>query len=273
MAMPAASHYIIRGGIEGRERLRLLSRVMRPATLEYFERAGIAPGSVCLDAGCGGGDVTLDLARLAGPRGRVIGIDIDDTKLEVARAEAAQTGLANVEFRHALIGNGEIGEASFDVIYCRFVLTHLRDPEGALREMMAALRPNGKLLTADIDCTGYFWYPDNEAQRRFLELYVQTVRRRGGDPDIGLRLADLLRQAGFEGIQLNIFQPAGLEGEAKLVPPLTMENIADAVIAEGLSTAEEIHRIATELYEFASAPDTIAGLPRIMEVWGRKPAV
>jgi 2-polyprenyl-3-methyl-5-hydroxy-6-metoxy-1,4-benzoquinol methylase len=56
----AAPHYVIRGGIEGRERLRILARVMRPSTLNLFERVGIASGASCLDVGCGGGDVSFE---------------------------------------------------------------------------------------------------------------------------------------------------------------------------------------------------------------------
>ena len=44
--------YIIRGGFEGRERLRVLSRVMQPTTLALFQRAGVRPGMECLDVGC-----------------------------------------------------------------------------------------------------------------------------------------------------------------------------------------------------------------------------
>ena len=51
-----------------------------------------------------------------------------------------------------------------------------------------------------------------------------------------------------------------------------MENIADAVIADQLATGEEIDQIVRELYEYAADPMTIAGTPRIVQVWGRKPA-
>ncbi len=81
-------HYIIRGGVEGRERLRILARVMLPTTLSLFDRVGITPGVVSLDVGCGGGDVTFELAQLVGPEGRAVGSDIDETKLELARREA-----------------------------------------------------------------------------------------------------------------------------------------------------------------------------------------
>ena len=61
--MPDLKHYVIRGGVRGRERLKLLSRVMHESTAAVFDRAGIREGMACLDVGCGSGDVTLELAR------------------------------------------------------------------------------------------------------------------------------------------------------------------------------------------------------------------
>jgi ubiquinone/menaquinone biosynthesis C-methylase UbiE len=51
--------------------------------------------------GCGGGDVALELARLVGPEGEVVGIDLDEVKLALARDEARATGVENVEYRPA----------------------------------------------------------------------------------------------------------------------------------------------------------------------------
>jgi ubiquinone/menaquinone biosynthesis C-methylase UbiE len=93
-------HYVIRGGMEGRERLRVLARVMAPTTSTLLARVGVEPTARCLDVGCGGGDVTLALARLA-PEGSVVGIDLDETKLGAAREEADAAGVRNVEFRTA----------------------------------------------------------------------------------------------------------------------------------------------------------------------------
>jgi|SRR5579862_8243086 len=95
----AKSEYIIRGGVEGRERLRILARVMRPTTLALLERAGMRAGMACLEIGCGGGDLAFDMARIVGAGGRVVGTDIDETKLEVAAREAEEQKLANIEFR------------------------------------------------------------------------------------------------------------------------------------------------------------------------------
>jgi ubiquinone/menaquinone biosynthesis C-methylase UbiE len=70
-------------------------------TPRLLERIGVGPGARCLDVGCGGGDASLALARFAGPGGEVVGVDIDEVKLRIAREEAAAAGLANVEYRSA----------------------------------------------------------------------------------------------------------------------------------------------------------------------------
>src|SRR5215213_1066923 len=97
--MTAKIEYVIRGGIAGRERLRILARTLHAGTSALFDRLGVGAGLQCLDVGCGGGDVTLELERRAGPRGRVLGVDIDVAKLDLARQEAAEQGITNVEFR------------------------------------------------------------------------------------------------------------------------------------------------------------------------------
>jgi len=264
------SHYVIRGGLEGRERLRLLARVMQPTTLSLFERIGLRAGAACLDVGCGGGDVTLDIARAVGADGRVVGIDIDDTKLDIARAEAQELGIANVEFRLSDASQRE-GVPEYDVVYARFLLTHLADPRSALANMWRVLRSGGVLVVEDIDFSGYFSYPDNAAFRRYLALYSESVVRRGGDPNIGPRLPVLLAETGCERIEMNVVQPAGMTGDAKLLGPLTMENIAEAVLAEGLAEQDEIDRIVAEFYDFARNPRTVLSVPRVVQAWGYKP--
>jgi ubiquinone/menaquinone biosynthesis C-methylase UbiE len=123
----AANPYIIRGGIEGRERLRILARVMQPSTHALLKRAGIREGMPCLEIGCGGGDLAFDMARIVGPSGRVVGTDIDQEKLAIARAECAGHGLGNVEFVHSDITQ-TVPDGEFELIHARFVLTHLADP-------------------------------------------------------------------------------------------------------------------------------------------------
>jgi ubiquinone/menaquinone biosynthesis C-methylase UbiE len=261
------SDYVIRGGIEGRERLRILSRVMQPTSLALLRRAGIRPGMVCLEIGCGGGDLAFDMARAVGPAGRVVGTDIDQKQLDLARLEAEGLHLNNIEFRFADITE-TAPRQEFDLVHARFVLTHLADPAQALARMRGALRPGGVVVVEDIDFRGHFCYPESAAFRRYVELYTEIVRRKGADANIGPRLPALLADAGFENVQMNVVQPAGATGEVKLVNPLTMENIAGSVLAGGLASHAEVEQLVAELYEYAQTPGTVASAARVIEAWG-----
>lgn len=262
-------HYIIRGGVEGRERLRKLSRVMWPTTRDLFSRANVRPGMRCLDVGCGGGDLTCDLARLVGPTGSVVGTDVDETKLGLAREDARAQGLANIFFRSAdVVPDDEV--AAFDLVYARFVLSHLPDPGGALAKLRAALRPGGIIIVEDLEIRGHFSHPDCPALWRYVDLYTEAARRRGGDANIGPRLPGLLLAGGIAPVQMNVVQPAGLEVEIKRLVPLTVENIAESVLAEGLATSAEMDKIVDELNAFAGDPSTVMSIPRVVQVWGRK---
>jgi SAM-dependent methyltransferase len=160
---------------------------------------------------------------------------------------------------------------TFDVMYARFLLTHLSDPASAVTAFYRHLRPGGRIGLEDVDFSGYFTYPESKAFRRYHDLYCATVARRGGDPNIGPRLPALLKQGGFEGVGVAVAQPVGTEGEVKLLNPLTMENIASAVLADGLASQLEIDDVVRELYEFANDPNTVAGTPRVVQAWGRRP--
>jgi ubiquinone/menaquinone biosynthesis C-methylase UbiE len=265
------SDYVIRGGVEGRERLRILSRVMQHTTDACLVRAGIKEKMACLEIGCGGGDVAFDMARMVGPLGRVVGTDIDETALELGRHEASGLQLNNVEFRVADITQSTFA-SEFDLVHARFVLTHLADPARALANMRGALRPGGVILVEDIDFRGHFAYPESAALTRYVELYSEIVRRKGADPNIGPRLPSLLTDAGFENVQMHLVQLAGMVGEVKLMTPITMQSIGPAVIAGGLASEAEVAGLVAELFEYAQTPGTIGCIPRVIQAWGYQPS-
>lgn len=273
--MTVEARYIISGGLAGRERLRVLARAMYPTTAALFDRIGIEPGINCLDVGCGGGDVTCELARRAAPGGRAVGIDMDAAKVAIAREEA-EPGLA-VEYREGDVLTTEIAP-DYDVIYVRFLLTHMADPAAVAKRIAAGLRPKGVLIVEDIDFTGCFCHPPSAAYDRYVELYRGAAWARGVDPNIGPRLPQLLVGAGCERVGVNLVQPAGMtpeghEHDVKLVTPLTLENIADSTIAEGLASREEIESVLAELYELAADTTTLLAFPRIVQAWGYRAAI
>lgn len=267
--MSDLQHYVIRGGIEGRERLKLLSKIMHPNTSSLFERAGVAEGMICLDVGCGSGDATFELSRRVGAGGKVVGADLDQTKIDLARQEAEALAIGNIEFRVLDIRDCRAA-CEFDLVYARFLLTHLQNPEAVIGSFYQLLKPGGLLIVEDIDFSGHFVFPESRAFNRYHEFYCTAVRKRGGDPNIGLRLPLLLKDGGFANVEMAIVQPIGIEGEVKLLNPITMENIADSLLEDNLVTREEVADIVQQLYDLAADDKTIAGAPRIVQAWGRR---
>lgn len=102
----------------------------------------------CLDLCCGGGQVTLEIARLVAPAGSAVGVDMDEIKLALARQTAADDGLVNVEFRQLDVGQWDEPD-SYDAVYSRFLLQHLDAPVDLLRRMWAAVRPRGVLIVEE----------------------------------------------------------------------------------------------------------------------------
>jgi ubiquinone/menaquinone biosynthesis C-methylase UbiE len=271
MTTEGLDSYIIRGGKEGRDRLSVLARVLQPTTLALIDRVGSIAGATVVDVGCGGGDVTFDLAERVGPGGRVVGIDLDETKLELARAEAQERGIGNVEFLKANVTERWPVDG-VDLVYARFILTHLTDPSALLARAKEALRPRGHILAEDIDFDGHFCDPPNKGFDGYIRLYVAAGQKRGADPFIGRRLARLFDDAGFADVGLGLVQPFGRDGDAKRLASLTFAAIAPSVVAAGVATQAEVDGIQAELDAFTARPGTTISLPRIFRAWGRAPA-
>jgi len=270
MARPdAAQRYAIRGGNEGKKRLDVLARVLLPTTTRLLDAVGLGTGMKCLDVGCGGGHVTILMARMVGPEGHVIGTDTDVEILTLAREDAKAAKAANIEFQQqdacSCVWHNE-----FDVVYARFLLSHLNEPENCLATMVEACAPGGRIVIEDTDFAGSFCYPPCGAYDRYKELYQELIQRRGGDSNIGRKLPGALRRAGIRDVELSVIQPAHIHGEGKLMAPLTMARISDALIDEGLATEIEAQQILTELNGVAADSETIISLPRIFQVWGKR---
>src|SRR5438874_1379645 len=133
MGQEGPDTYVLRGGDQRAERLRLLARVKWPTTRALRRRVGLRPGMRCLDVGCGSGAVSLKLARLVGPGGRAVGVDLDERCLGLARQEAARKGLPAVFRRGGVHDLREQG--AYDLVYSRFLLTHVPEPGRALERL------------------------------------------------------------------------------------------------------------------------------------------
>jgi ubiquinone/menaquinone biosynthesis C-methylase UbiE len=269
MSTSTGSTYIIHGGQQGADRLTILANVMWPYTRPFLLESGLKPGMKCLDIGCGNGAMTVRIFSEIGPSGEITGIDFDPSIVQIARQNAGQID-TKIKFQVLDIENDNLENSSYDFIFCRFLLSHLKSPSAALHKMHAALRQNGTLAVEDIDSSGHFSYPLSIAFRRYVELYEQAGIKRGVNPLIGPQLPELIESAHFENVESKVVSPTFRKGEGKVLALLTMLGIQQSVVSEGLASKEEVDQLIQDLKVFTEDERTMISFPRIFQVSGRK---
>lgn len=158
--------------------------------------AALAPGEVVLDLGSGGGIDVLLAARRVGPTGHAYGLDMTDAMLDLARANAAGSGLPNVSFLKGDIEAIPLPDASVDVVVSNCVINLAADKDRVLAEAFRVLKPGGRFAVADVLSREEV----PAALREDLALWAGCV---AGALSIAEYQAKLAR-AGFTGIGIEV---------------------------------------------------------------------
>lgn len=190
--------------------------------------AALAPkaGEAILDLGCGAGATVLALAEAVAPSGHVLGIDLSEPMLAVARQRAAQSGAA-AAFRIADAQTADLGMEAFDAAFSRFGVMFFSDPVAAFANIRRSLKPGGRLAFV---C----WRPlaENawqrvpmEAAKPILPPLPESDPLAPGpfafaDPD---RVTAILTQAGFADIRATPFDTTIGSGDLEETVALALE--------------------------------------------------
>jgi predicted O-methyltransferase YrrM len=260
--------YVLATGRAAEYRLRILHDIYKAGTRRVLLEAGVRPGMRVADIGCGVGMVTELLAGLVGVDGHVVGIDASAAQLDEARARL-EWAASNTSFVAADALVTALPAESFDLVYCRFLLLHLPEPQRALWEMRRLLRPDGILVCEDGDLTTAGSEPPS-ALDAFGELFGRLGPLRGVDYTLGRRLYQMVCGAGFVDAQITFNQPAIVRGENKRLLELSVAEAAEAIVAAGLLTAPQIQHTLGEMRRAGDDPSIVAMMIRMAQVSARK---
>src|SRR5947209_4616046 len=164
------------------------------------ERLALQPGASVLDVCCGSGASALPAAAAVGPSGSVLGIDVAEGLLGLARDKARAAGLDNVEFRVGDMMDMGLPAASFDAVVCVFGVFFVPDVTAAVEQLWRVVRPGGQLAVTIWGprifepATSAFWAAVARERPELVHAYEPWNRIT--DPD-GLR--ECLVAAGVAG--------------------------------------------------------------------------
>ena len=133
-----------------------------------FSLGKIAPGETVLDIGSGSGFDCFIAAKMVGPTGKVIGIDMTDAMLKKSRETADALGLAQLEFKKGFAEELPVPDSSVDVIISNGVLNLTPDKYASFVEVNRVLKPGGRLYIADV----VVYKPVPDAAKEIVDLWT-----------------------------------------------------------------------------------------------------
>lgn len=250
------------------QRLGFQHRLWAREAADAWERGGIGPGKTVLDVGCGPGFVTLDLASIVGPTGRVVAVDESERFVNHLRARAEATGAQNISASVGDVQRLQLPAASADAAYSRWVLCFVPDPEAVVAGVASALKPGGAFIVQD-----YLFYralrlsPSGRMMEKVVDAVEASWRARGGDPEICRRLPTLMAAHGLKLRDAKSIVRVARPGSALWEWPGTFfRNYLPVLVSGGyLSDADRV-AFEREWAEHSANPVAIFSTPILMDV-------
>ena len=238
-----------------------------------IELLSLPIGAQVLDVCCGAGASALPAAEFVGPKGRVIGVDVAQALLELARAKAGQRRLGNTQFELGDLLSLRFPNESFDAAVCVFGIFFVPDMVAAVQELWRCVRPGGQLAVTTWGpnlfepANSAFWTSIKDVRANLYKGFNPWDRI--NDP---ANLMMIMREGGVESAKIadenrphqissaedwwTIVLGSGYRGTIEQLNPSERERVKEANLA--FIRDEKISAIETNvLYALATKPGRV----------------
>lgn len=251
-------------------RLRIQGDMVREDVDRMLREVTLGVDARCLDLCCGVGGIT-DILAAHFPKGEVIGLDYDPSKLEAARDWAADLGLG-ISYVEGDGFEPPFEPESFDLVHVRFALGIIANGAEMLAPAIDLLKPGGVLFVEEATVEPYRYWPPDPALDEGTRLMSEAVRVMGSDLDFGRRLPGLFADAGLDAVRIHPVVhmiPPGAEMLQHL--PLTLLSLREMIVEEDLCGAEEFDTLLARIGTEIAAPDRHLLSFTLVQAVGYKP--
>jgi len=191
------------------ERLQFQHSVWGPVTRKFLARLNVGKGWRCLDVGAGPGLVSIDLRELVGATGEVTALDPSQFYLEWLGRQASDNGWTNVKCVQGSAESAVLPSRSYDLIFVRWVIAFVPDPEKFLLPLFNALRTGGVVAVQDYYYEGLSLFPHGGICDTMPDIVRAYYRSGGGDAYVAGKIPAIFRK---HGLDLTDFTPTRLSG-------------------------------------------------------------
>jgi ubiquinone/menaquinone biosynthesis C-methylase UbiE len=269
----ADQYFLGHSSIEQR-RLQQQAGELAEESSRLFDQIGLAQGSRAIEIGCGPQGCLELLASRVGPTGSVVGVELSELAVQLAREFLSERRINNVEVRQGNAADTGLPRESFDLATARLVLVNIPEPEKIVCEMAALVRPGGFVALHEADWIAHVCDPPIPSWDRLKQVLHTYSERKGMDLYIGRRVARMLRNAGLVDVQVQpVIHIYGPDNSRRPIFLQFVNNLRDRIIAEGLISEADFAESVNSLERHLDDPETLVVSHLFLQAWGRKPSI
>lgn len=257
----AAEHY----------RLGLQHQVWAEEAQRGWRSAGFTAGQQLLDLGCGPGFCTKELAFIAGPAGRVTGVDLSQKYIQHVE-QLAQLHDLNIEAICSDFADMQLTPNSFDGMYCRWALAWLDDPKSTLQKVKTALKTGGKMVMHEyFQWSTHQTVPSLPGLAKGIAACLKSFKAPPGDIDVGRMLPEMLTELGLKVTSVRLMPKIARPHDFAWNWPRSFYEVYFPKLVElNYLTEPECETALADLKTVSANPNALLCCPMMVEVIAEK---